>query len=106
MKYLREPENGASHMMRNRLEVQSTLEKYGLSERKRTKVNGRRITVCWFESDASADLFKLFYLNTKDAQQEKRKRVYDPEGNVYRSSPRSAPPEEFETFDHQANGVL
>jgi hypothetical protein len=105
MAYLRDPAHGVSHMMRSGLTVQSTSEKYGLRERKRTRVNGRKITVCWFESEASTDLFKLFYLNTKDAQQEKRKRSYDPEGNVYRVS-QSAPPEEFETFDHQADGVL
>jgi len=105
MTYLRDPAHGVSHMMRSGLTVQSTLEKYGLRERKRTTVNGRKITVCWFDSEASADLFKLFYLNTKDAQQEKRKRVYDPDWNVYRVS-QSATPEEFETFDHQADGLL
>lgn len=100
MKYLRDPERGASHMMRNSLEVQSTLEKYGLRERKRCKVHGKKRNICWFESDASKDLHKLFYLHTKDAQREKKARVFDPFREIYDGY------SEFESIDDDEDPSL
>ena len=62
-------------------------------------INGKRRNVCWFESDASKDLDRLFFLNTKDAQREKKERVFDPFREIYDGY------SEFESIDDDEDSV-
>ena len=63
-------------------------------------MHGKKRNICWFESDASKDLHKLFYLNTKDAQREKKARVFDPFREIYDGH------SEFESIDDDEDPAL